>query len=61
MLVTVATREACTHEDGLCPPDNLTEATAAPGGGREGACPPPAKRPHRMWGEDDTKREQNGD
>ena len=40
MFVTVATRQACTHEGGLCRPDNLTATTAAPGGGREGGLPP---------------------
>src|SRR5437879_7638806 len=45
LFVTVATRQACTHEGGLCPPDNLNAATVASGGGREGGLPPPASRP----------------
>ena len=40
MFVTVATDEACPHEGGLRPPDNLNPTGSRVGGGREGGLPP---------------------
>jgi hypothetical protein len=36
------TRKNTSPEGRLCRPDNLNDVEAALGGGREGACPPPA-------------------
>ena len=35
-------RKDSSPEGRLCRPDNLNDVEAALGGGREGACPPPA-------------------